>query len=273
MPVPRPLDDLRGPFSRSVRALSVLGLLVLAIPLAAAGAAVPSTHQGGSAVLAQPNLAALATTLKCKDCWAGYGVVNSSGHVSAVSATVTVPKVTCKSSPDTLAYYEVGLDGLSSTKDTAIAFVYSFCASGILYQDAGYYATSLGSTIRGFFAVSAGTKVTLSVAYHAGNFTFIAATSTINRTATASAAGAALVSAECVTNMGGTYGLAHFGPVHFGDCSARINHVWADIGKFGTAATLTKYVCYNSTGTSVLARTGMLVHHTDFTVKFVKSGP
>jgi len=251
--------------------LSVLGLLVLTLPLAAASGASPATQSGSGTVSAHPSLAALSSTLKCNDCWAGYGIVRSTGHVTGVRATLAVPKVHCGLGT-TLTYFQVGLDGLSTTNDTAIAFVYSYCVSGVLYQEAGYYATGL-SFVGRFFNVYAGWLVTLSVRYHSGAFWFHAWSAGVSATANVSVPRPALVAAECVTNMGGSFGLTPFRYATFHDCSARMNHVLVDIGTFGAATTFNKYVGYSAAETSVLARPGALSSDSDFTVKFIQSGP
>jgi hypothetical protein len=75
-------------------------------------------------------------TIQLSNNWSGYADDNSTGLTySAVTATWTQPKVTCKASEDELGGWWIGLDGFTTPTVEQVG-TFAFC-----YQGAAYYYT------------------------------------------------------------------------------------------------------------------------------------
>jgi len=223
--------------------------------------------------LASANVSPLATQ-KCPDCWAGWGV-QKAGLVTAIYANVKVPALTCTAT-DTESLFGVALDGFS-LNDFAYAAVLAFCSSGSPQYGIQIVNLATGLNVLAKWAPSSGDKVSLRVVESAGIFKITAkdVTSTKTFSKSAAASGAKLNAGECITDMFGATPLTNFGEVNFSGCDATVNGVKKAIGSFGTAAKLVKYVCYDSTSTTLLAQPSVLstTNHANFHVTWKASGP
>lgn len=220
------------------------------------------------------------STQKCDDCFAGYVDTSSSGGVTAVSAKFKVPTLSCTSTT-AISIFLVGIDGFSST-DFGYASVHADCYNGVASYGAYWADYNSNQAVATSWTPSAGNVIALSVSFSSGKFKFTLKDLTTKQTTTATspATGAALTSAECVTDtvknsMGTILPLSDFGKLSFTKCMAEINSVKAGIGGFSSPVVLTKYICYDSTGTSILAEPGALskTNHENFHVTWVASGP
>jgi hypothetical protein len=216
--------------------------------------------------------------VKCRDCWAGFGVNTTSGLVTSVNAKVKVPTVTC-TQKEAFSFFMVALDGYPG--DLAYSEVYVACLnSSAIYG--GYYFDSITTTGAGTtWAPRPGDIVYLSVSA-SGNKTgdefkyVIDDLNTTKRTSSGQPSpGAGLYAASCVTNMMGGYPAVNFGIVKFMTCNADVGGTVKSIGyHFTTLHTLRKFISYNSNETVILALPSQLsVTSPKFTVTFKASGP
>jgi hypothetical protein len=207
------------------------------------------------------------TKAKCDDCAAGYGVENSSGGLTRVHARVKVPSLTC-TSQTAVSFFMVGIDGESSS-DFAWASVYGYCQSGSPGYHAEWGDYNSGTSGTASWNPKAGDIVSLSVRESKnGNFVFTIKDGTNVFTGTGSDAGATNSYATCFTDMQSGYPAVDFGTVHFHGCKVNGTPVGSAPG------TLIEWICYNSSGTQVLAKpTALSASGASFGVRFRNAGP
>jgi Peptidase A4 family len=215
-----------------------------------------------------------ATKMDCPDCWAGYGDSVGTGEATGVSADITVPTLTPNcASGETGSTQLVALDG-SSGSDFALAGIEEFCVSGTLYYYSVFYNGADGSF--GSATVSPGDAISMSITESAGTYTFTVTDNTNpsgSISGTGSASGASLNYATCFNDMLGGIGQANFGTITFTSCTTTINGSTNTVGTKGVPG-LTEWLCFNSSDTKAINKTGKLNKTTgDFTVTFKKSGP
>lgn len=272
-----------GAWAKRVLALVGVGVLVL-FPLGAALSGV-STATGLSVERALfqsgPTHGAVSSTN-----WAGYAVTGSSGSVSFVKASWTVPKVqgSCPSSKNEYSAFWVGIDGYSS-KTVEQTGTDSDCQGGSPTYYAWYEFYPAASNLISKIKVKPGNVMVAQVKFAAGKFnaTITDLNTSVSASHTKAVKGAARSSAEWIaeapSSSSGILPLADFGTARFGyDATgaastgeATVSGSTGSIGSFATATSLTMVTQSGSlTKASVSALTP---DGSSFNVTWVRTGP
>lgn len=159
--------------------------------------------------------------------WSGYAVSGSHGAYRSVSATWTVPAVTC-SSGDRNASFWVGLDGYGSNSLSVEQAGTDANCSGRTAEYSGWYEMYPAKPVYFRTKVRPGDHLTASVTFRgASTYKLVLKDSTRgwSHTVTKHETGLARSSAEVITeapsSVGGVLPLADFGTVRF--TAARVN--------------------------------------------------
>ena len=189
--------------------------------------------------------------------WSGYAVTGSTGSVTYVNGSWTVPTVTAVTgTPTAYSAFWVGIDGFSSNTVEQTGTL-SYTVGGKVQTPYAWYEFYPAAMVEittgtlGAFKVSSGDEMYASVTYSSGNtFTvFINDTTTGNSFSTTGTVNGATRSsaewiAEAPSSNRGVLPLANFGTVNFGQdytsvigtCDATINGVSDPIGLFSSSA-------------------------------------
>jgi Peptidase A4 family len=159
--------------------------------------------------------------------WSGYAVSGSHGAYRSVSATWTVPAVTCSSGHRYSSFW-VGLDGYGSKSRSVEQAGTDADCSGRTAEFNGWYEMYPAQPVYFRTKVRPGDHLTASVTFHgAGTYTLALKDSTRgwSHTVTKHETGLARASAEVITeapsSAGGVLPLADFGTVRF--TAAKVN--------------------------------------------------
>ncbi len=189
----------------------------------------------------------------CSTNWSGYAVTGSTGSVSAVSGSWTVPTVSCPSRGTTYAAFWVGIDGYSDSTVEQTG-IFAECNNGAATYEAWYEFYPAASVAISGVTVAPGDKITASVTYSTttGEFTTTISSSGGGSYSTSSAvSGADRSSAEwvverpevcsfsCSLTTLADFGTGSLGSDYTGVAStnyATVNGVTGPISSFTTAA-------------------------------------
>ncbi len=159
--------------------------------------------------------------------WSGYAVSGSNGAYRSVSASWTVPAVTCTSG-DRYASFWAGLDGYGSRSRSVEQTGADADCAGLTAKYSGWYEMYPAAPVYFGTRVRPGDRISASVTFlGGGTYTLVLRDSTRGwtRTVTKVATGLRRSSAEVITeapsSAGGVLPLADFGVVRFTDC--RVN--------------------------------------------------
>lgn len=207
--------------------------------------------------------------------WSGYAVTGSSGSVTSVAGSWTVPAVQSCTSTNTYSSFWVGIDGFSSNSVEQLG-TDSDCSNGVptyyawreMYPQPGFYINSItitpGDVITASVTFSNPTTYTLSMkdVTTGQSFSFTAH------------AQADRSSAEWIVEApysGGILPLANFGKAYFTNNYATVNGQTAYINQFPSSST---YRINMVTSNLVLKdSTSMATHNGDFSVTWLSQGP
>lgn len=181
----------------------------------------------------------------CSTNWSGYADSASSGGVSAVSGSWTVPSLTCPKRGTTYVALWVGIDGYSSSTVEQTG-VLGECNSGTASYSAWYEFYPNPSVSISSITAHPGDVFTASVTYSSGVFTTTITDTTTGLTASYSSAvsGALRTSAEwiverpalCIGFHCSLTTLANFGSASFTSSSATIGTATGTISAFSDVA-------------------------------------
>jgi hypothetical protein len=158
--------------------------------------------------------------------WSGYAVSGSHGAYRSVSATWTVPAVTCSSGHRYSSFW-VGLDGYGSKSRSVEQAGTDADCSGRTAEFNGWYEMYPAKPVYFRTKVRPGDHLTASVTFHGtGTYTLVLKDSTRgwSHTVTKHETGLARSSAEVITeapsSVGGVLPLADFGTVNYSGATA-----------------------------------------------------
>ena len=184
----------------------------------------PMVRPGGLAV---PGARPAASKVTGSTNWSGYALTGSSGAYRSVSASWTVPAVTC-SSGNRYASFWVGLDGYGSRARSVEQTGTDADCTGRKAEYNGWYEIYPAEPVYFRTKVMPGDHLTASVKFHgAGTFTLVLTDSTRgwSHTVTKNETGLARSSAEVITeapsSTKGVLPLADFGTIRF--AGSRVN--------------------------------------------------
>ena len=205
--------------SRTTAVWTAVGVFaLLAFP---ALSIVPLAHSAGASPAAPPAIFHSSTT---STNWAGYAVSTTSGQVSFVNGSWTVPSIVGKC-PKTALYssFWIGIDGYTSSTVEQTG-TDSDCQRGAPTYYAWYEFYPAGSVVIKTVSISAGDTILASVAYSPTTSKFtvtLTDVSTGKSFSTSAAVKSAVRSsaewiAEAPSSIRGVLPLANFGTVDFG---------------------------------------------------------
>jgi hypothetical protein len=179
----------------------------------------------------------------CSTNWSGYADTGSTGSVTYVSGSWTVPSLTCSSSGTQYVAIWVGIDGYSSSTVEQTGIM-GECSNGAASYFAWYeFYPNPSVTISGF-TVKGGDSITASVSYSGGVFTTTITDGSESYSATGTVTNAARNSAEwiverpalCIGAHCTLTTLANFGSATFTSASATVGGTDGSISSFKDVA-------------------------------------
>jgi len=184
-----------------------------------------------------------ADSSTCSTNWSGYADTGSSGSVTYVAGSWSVPTLSCPSSGTQYVAIWVGIDGYSSNTVEQTG-VLGECNNGVASYSAWYeFYPNPSVTITGF-TVNPGDTIVASVSFANGVFTVKIQDGTQSFSTTGTVSNAARSSAEwiverpalCFGHHCSLTTLAPFGSVTFSSATATLNGVTASISGFTDVA-------------------------------------
>lgn len=251
----------------------ITSLIALAI-LLSSGSLVAFASSSNTAVT--PASMNSNATVKCTDCWAGYGdAVTKTGAVTMITATFTMPKVTCQASNANNQAVGVlaAIDGVPTSVDFLYIGPAAICPMGSSTAVYEVVSTASAGTILSA-TVKPGDKITETIKIKGTTATYTFKDSkTGTSTGTSSTSGFSQIGAECMTDMFGGYALAKFPAISITNCKATISGSTKAIGGFGSAATLSHYVDVSGTGATLAKASSLNSMKSGFKVTWKAYGP
>jgi Peptidase A4 family len=218
-------------------------------------------------------------TQTCDDpCFAGYALTTSSASISGLSTSVKVPSFKCGSTQQ-VVFFGIALESASSSTSAETGF-YAECSGSsttpmylVMYYLPG---TAAGS---GFgyatWVPSAGNVMSFTLKGSASSVSVQVKDVSSGQSVKMSTKikGASFNEAACAAVPIG-YPQVNYRSVSFTDCKVTIAGKKMPIsGDSAAGASLVQYVCYNESGTSVIAKPSAISSQGSFKVTYMSAGP